>query len=152
MWDRYEFKAGDRVANADGAWAEVLSAAEAGTRLRIRYTGEGGDPPTVGTEDTVSVNDVVSVSPASPGPEWGEKVTAVLHRVPETEEAEGGFEAETMGGVPLGVSVTAFEDTAREALDRLLSALSAFGYSGPVAVEDATGLGRPERYDIDVAP
>lgn len=150
MWDRYEFKAGDRVARADGAWAEVLSAAEAGTRLRVRYTGEGADPSAAGTEGTVDVDEIASVSPVTPGPEWGERVTVVIHRVPETEETEGGFEAVTMTGVPLNVSVTAFEDTAHEALDRLLRALMAFGFSGAVAVEDATGLGRPERYEVQV--
>lgn len=35
--------------------------------------------------------EVVSVSES-----WGEKVTVVLHQVPESEDFEGGFEAVTM--------------------------------------------------------
>ncbi len=84
MWDRYEFKAGDRVARADGAWAEVLSVAGTGDRLRVRYTGEGGDPSLAGSEDELARDGVISVSPAPPGPEWGRKVVVVVHHVPES--------------------------------------------------------------------
>lgn len=55
----------------------------------------------------------------------------------------------TIGGVPLGVSITTGDaDTAHEALDRLVSALWLFGYSGAVAVEDATYVRGIERYEI----
>ncbi len=33
---------------------------------------------------------------------WEEKVTVVVHRVPESEGFEDGFEATTMTGVPRG--------------------------------------------------
>ena len=98
----------------------------------------------------MAVDEIVSVSPVSPGPQLGEGVTVLLHRVPETGGAEGGFEATVMKGVPLGVPVIAFEDTAREALGRLLRALTAFGFSGKVTVEDATELGRLERHEVRV--
>lgn len=39
-------------------------------------------------------------------------------------------------------------ESTSEAVDRLLAALRVFGYSGTVAVEDVTGLGRSERYEI----
>jgi hypothetical protein len=91
----------------------------------------------------------LSFSPAPPGPEWDERVTVVIHYIPESEETEGSYEAVTMGGVPLGVLVSAGEmETAQEALDRLLGALVAFGFSGIVAVEDATHTGRVQRYEI----
>jgi hypothetical protein len=75
----------------------------------------------------------------------------VIHRVPESEEYEGGFEAATMGGIPAMVIVTASDrDSKEEAFERLREGLSAFGFAGTLAVEDATGLGRPIRYEIDV--
>lgn len=150
MWDRYGFKPGDRVARADGAWAEVLSTAEGGARLRVRYTGEGADPPAAGTEDTVSVGEVVSVSPAPPGSGWEEKVAVVLHRVPETGDFEGGFEAVTMTGVPHGVIVTGGDPgTAAGALENLLAGLRAFGFRGTLAVEDATHIGGVNQYEVE---
>jgi hypothetical protein len=79
-------------------------------------------------------------------------VAVVVHHVPESEESEECYEAVTMGGVPLGVSITASDsDTAREALDRLLGALKVFGYAGAVAVEDATYTGGIQRYEIEVS-
>ncbi len=152
MWDRYEFKAGDRVAGTDGAWAEVLSA-KGGRRLRVRYTGEGAHPSRAGTEVEIGVNDVASVSPApyDGAAEWGERVTAVLHRVPETGDFEGGFEAVTMGGVPHNVIVTGSDpETAAGALENLLAGLRAFGFSGTLAVDDATYMGGVQRYEVEV--
>ncbi len=40
---------------------------------------------------------------------WVEKVTVVLHRVPEGEGFEGGFEAVTMADVPHRVSVAGID-------------------------------------------
>ena len=82
---------------------------------------------------------------------WGEKVTVVLHHVPEDEGFEGGFEAVTMSGVPHDVAVIGSDqDSAEGALEHLSAGLRAFGFSGRVAVEDATGAGRVERYDISI--
>lgn len=76
-------------------------------------------------------------------------MTAVLHRVPETEDFEGGFEAVTMGGVPHAVLVTGSDpETAAAALANLLAGLRAFGFSGTLAVEDATYIGGVQRYDV----
>ncbi len=75
-----------------------------------------------------------------------------MHHVPESEESEEGYEAVTMGGVPLGVSINASDsDTAQAALDRLLGALKVFGYAGLVAVEDATYMGGIQRYQLEVS-
>lgn len=82
---------------------------------------------------------------------WGERVTVVVHRVPETEGFEGGYEAVTMTGVPHGVSVTGSDpESAEEALDHLLDGLRAFGFAGRVAVEDATYIGGVQRYEVAV--
>ena len=150
MFDGREFKAGDRVAGSAGAWAEVLSVSEDGERLRVRFTGEGVDPPAPDTEGEMARGEIASLSPAPPGPAWGERVAVVVHRVPESAESEEGYGAVTMGGVPLGVSVEATDaDTAQEALERLLGALRAFGYAGTVAVEDATYIGGVNRYEVE---
>ena len=37
---------------------------------------------------------------------WGDRVTVVLHNVPETEDFKGGFEAVTMMGVSHNISIT----------------------------------------------
>jgi hypothetical protein len=83
------------------------------------------------------------------GEDWGEKVTVVLHHVPESEDFEGGFEAVTMMGVPHGVSITGSDPNSTEsALNHLLDGLRAFGFNGRVAVEDATYIGGVQRYEI----
>ena len=80
---------------------------------------------------------------------WDEKVTVVLHHVPEDEGFEGGFEAVTPTGVPHGVSITGNDrDSSEGALHHLLDGLRAFGFDGRVAVEDATGAGRVGRYEV----
>ncbi len=82
--------------------------------------------------------------------DWSNKVVIVLHHVPESEDYEGGFEAVTMSGVPHDVSVTGSDrDSAEAALDHLLAGLREFGFSGRVAIHDATSAGRTERYEIE---
>lgn len=86
-----------------------------------------------------------------PGPEWEERVNVVIHHVPESEESEEGYEAVTMGGVPLRAIVTHSDaDSPREALDGLLAALVAFGYSGTVVVHDATQSGHTDSYEVEI--
>lgn len=81
---------------------------------------------------------------------WEEKVTVVLHHVPESEDYEGGFEDVTMAGVPYGVSVTGSDpDSAEGALSHLLDGLRTFGFAGRVAVEDATEHGLVDRYLLE---
>lgn len=146
------FKPGDVLLLHDGTRAEVLAPTEEGRQILTRYLECPDDPSLVGTEGFVGDRDVAGFTPAPPGPEWGDKVTVVVYHVPESEESEGGYEAVTMGGVPLGVSVTASDaDTAHEALDRLLGALKAFGYVGTAAVEDATYVGGNHRYETEVS-
>ncbi len=80
---------------------------------------------------------------------WSEKVTVVVHHVPESEDYEGGFEAVTMAGVPHNVSVTGSDpESAEDALNHLLDGLRAFGFIGRVAVEDATRPGQVDRYEV----
>jgi hypothetical protein len=72
------------------------------------------------------------------GSAWGDKVIVVLHHVPESEEAEEGYEAVTTTGIPHGVAITANDsDSAEGALNRLLEGLRAFGFVGRVDVGDA---------------
>ncbi len=55
---------------------------------------------------------------------WGEKVTIVLHHVPESEDFEGGFEAVAMSGVPHNVLITGSDSESTEgALNHLLDGL-----------------------------
>lgn len=76
----------------------------------------------------------------------------MLYHVPESEEYEGGFEAVTMMGVPHNVSVTGRNpDFAESALSHVLDGLRAFGFTGYVAVEDATQTGKLERYEVSVS-
>lgn len=83
------------------------------------------------------------------GERWAEKVTIVLHYVPEDEGFEGGFEAVTMSGVPHDVSITGSDPTSAEgALNHLLDGLAALGFEGKAAVEDATTPGTMERYEV----
>ncbi len=85
------------------------------------------------------------------GKGWAEKVTVVVHRVPETEEYEGGFEAITMSEVPETVTVSAGDrDSKEEAFERLRQGLRAFGFTGTLDVQDATVLGRPVRYEVGI--
>lgn len=74
---------------------------------------------------------------------------AVVHRVPEIEGFEGGFEATTMTGVPHNVLITGSDyGTAAGALENLLAGRRTFGFSGTVSVEDATYIGGTQRYDV----
>lgn len=89
------------------------------------------------------------MSAASAG--WGSKVTAAVHHIPESEEFEGGYEAVTMTGVPENVAVVGSDpDSAEGALNHLAAGLRAFGFSGRIAIEDATYIGGVQRYEIDI--
>lgn len=83
------------------------------------------------------------------GEGWSRRVTVVVHRLPETEDFEGGYEAVTMTGVPRRVSVTGSDpESAEGALDHLLAGLRAFGFAGRVVVEDASCAGSVQRYEV----
>ncbi|QIN81127.1 hypothetical protein GBA65_22095 (plasmid) [Rubrobacter marinus] len=143
------FGPGDELLLYDGSRAEVLAPSEDGRSIRARYVESPHDPSLVGTEDLIIARMVAAFTPAPPGPEWGERVAVVVYHVSETEESEEGYEAVTMGGVPFGALVTASDaESPYQAVDRLLGALRAFGYSGAVAVEDVTEPGSSERYEI----
>lgn len=148
--DLWSFKPGDELVMRDGAKVEVISPTEDGKWIRVRYVEVPEDPSLIGTEDLMAEGEVSGFSLASPGPEWGEAVQVVVHHVPESEESEETYEAVTMRGTPFGASITAESpDGSREALERLLGALAAFGYSGRVAVQDVTQSGASERYEIE---
>lgn len=144
------FKPGDTLLLHNGSRAEVLSPTEDGRSIRARYVDAPENPLLVGTEGRIAEQEVSAFSPVPPGIEWGDRVVVVVHHVPESEEAEETYEAVTLAGTPLGVSIAADAPSAREALDRLMSALAAFGYSGTVTVEDATKPGRIERFEEEI--
>ena len=80
---------------------------------------------------------------------WDEKVMVVLHRVPEIEEFEGGYEAVTMTGVPHNVIVTGSDRNSAEiALNHLVDGLRAFSFAGRVAIDDETDADPVGRYQL----
>lgn len=82
---------------------------------------------------------------------WGEKVSAVLHHVPEDEDFEGGYEAETMTGVPNGVIITGTgEGSKKAALDHLVGGLALLGFRGTLVVDDVTEPGRNDDYRVEI--
>ena len=149
--DLWILKSGHKVRMRNGALAKVLSETEDGTRIRIEYLERGEGSPSAGVEDVAREQEVEALLGVAHPHEWGEEVAVMLHQVPESEEGEGGFEAVTMKGVPHGAVVTGHgSDSAEEALTQLLNGLEAFGFAGGVIVEDATGSGRPARFEVRV--
>ena len=56
-----QLKPGEQIALADGALAEVLVVLEDGSGVQVKYIDTMGEPEKVGTEETVSADDVISV-------------------------------------------------------------------------------------------
>lgn len=78
-------------------------------------------------------------------------MTVVVHRVPETKDYEGGYEAATLSGTPRGVVISSpGHASAEDALDNLLGALSELGFRSAISVEDATCVGGVQRYEAVV--
>jgi hypothetical protein len=150
--DLWLLKPGHKIRTHEGAEAEVLSETEDGEWIKVRYLESDNDPLFAETEDLVSRDEVEALLGVAEKRSWGEKVTVVLHYVPESEESEEAYEAVTMGGVPHNVTITSEDsDSSEVALNRMLDALRAFGFTGRVAVEDATYIGGVERYEVEVA-
>ena len=83
---------------------------------------------------------------------WGEEVSAVLHHVPEDEDFEGSYEAETMTGVPNGVRITGSGEESKEAaLDHLVGGLMLLGFRGALVVDDVTEPGRNDNYRVEIS-
>lgn len=144
-------KPGHKVGLRGGGTAEVLSETQDGEWILVRYL-EADDPSLAGSEDLASANEIETLLGIVHPTEWRGHCTVHVHHVPEGEESEEGYEALTMGGVPYGVSITGYgDDSAQEALDQLLCALKAFGFSGTVRVEDATYIGGVQRYEVAVS-
>jgi len=149
--DLWLLKPGHKIKTRDGAEAEVLSETEDGEWIRVRYPESGDDPLFSGTEDLVSEDEVEALLGVAAKGTWDGKVTIILHRVPESEESEGSYEATTMRGIPHNVIITSGDsDSAEGALNRMLDALQVFGFSGRVTVEDTTYIGSVQRYEVDV--
>lgn len=150
--DVWHLKPGHKVRTHGGAEAEVLSESEDGEWVEVRYLEGGeGDLRGFGSEKLAHKDEIEALLGVTHQSNWGEEVAVVVHRVPESEESEEGYEAVTMKGVPHGVIVTGSDpDSAKGALDRLVSGLKAFGFAGSVAVEDATHAGGVMRYGLDV--
>jgi hypothetical protein len=84
---------------------------------------------------------------------WDETVTVLLHHVPDSEEFEGGYEAETMKDVPNDVRISCDDpDSMEEALDHFIGGLALLGFEGRVVVEDAAELGPKQRYEVEAPP
>jgi hypothetical protein len=84
-------------------------------------------------------------------PAAGEEVLAVLHHVPEDEDFKGGYEDETMTGVPNGVRITGSgEDSKEAALDHLVGGLMLLGFRGALVVDDVTEPGRNDNYRVEI--
>lgn len=144
-------KPGHRVRTRGGAEAEVLAETEDGAWVKVRYLEVEDDPTLAGAEDLVSEGEVEALLGVVSTGGWGEKVTVILHHIPESEEHEEGYEAVTMKGVPHNVSITGSDPHSAEgALNHLMDGLRALGFDGRVAVEDATRLGPIERYEVSV--
>jgi hypothetical protein len=142
---------GHKVRLRNGALAKVLSETQDGAWIRVEYLEPGSSFASMGTEDTVNEREVEALLGVAHPRAWGEEATVVLHYMPESEGSEAYFEAVTMKGVPYGVSVSGSDpDLAEKALNQLLDGLKAFGFTGRVIVEDVTGSGHPERYEVQV--
>ena len=150
--DLWLLRPGHRIRTRDGTEAEVLTETEDGAWIQVRYLEVSDDPSLAGTEGLVSEGEVEALLGVARTGGWGEKVTVILHHIPESEESEEGYEAVTMKGVPYAVSVTGSDpDSAEGALNHLLDGLRTFGFTGRVAVEDTTEPGSIKRYEIDMS-
>jgi len=151
--DLWLLRPGHKIRTRDGTEAEVLAETEDGAWIRVRYLEVDDDPTLAGTEDLVSEAEVEALLGVARTGTWGEKVTVILHHIPESEEHEGGYEVVTMTGVPHNVSIACGDrDSAGAALDQLLAALRVFGFTARVVVEDVTEPGAIERYEVEVHP
>jgi hypothetical protein len=88
-------KPGHKIRVRNGAEAEVLSETEDGEWVKVRYLVDEVSSLTK-AEDLVNESDVEALLGVTRNKTWGDKVTVVLHRIPESEEYEGGYETETM--------------------------------------------------------
>lgn len=150
--DLWLLKPGHKIKTRDGVEAEVLSETEDGEWIRVRYLNGGEDPLFTGTEDLAHRDEVEALLGVAHKSTWGDKVTVILHHVPESEESEECYEAVTMKGVPHGVIITgSAPDSAEGALNHMLNGLRAFGFTGRVVVEDATYIGGVQRYEVDLS-
>ncbi len=118
-----------------------------------QVTRRRGRPRFAGTEDLAHTDEIAALLGVAHQSTWRGSVAVIVHRVPESEESEGSYEAVTMNGVPYGVIITGSDpDSAEGSLDQLVSGLKAFGFVGRVAVEDTTHIGGMRRYEVEVVP
>lgn len=142
-------KPGHKIRLRNGAVARVLNETKDGTSIEVEYLESEVDAPLAGAQDLVKEHEVEVLLGVAHPRTWEDEITLMLHYSPESEDSEAYFEAVTMKGVPYGVSITGSSpDNAEAALNQLLDGLEAFGFAGHVIVEDATSVGRPERYDL----
>jgi hypothetical protein len=88
-------KPGHKIRVRNGAEAAVLSETEDGEWVKVRYLVDEVSSLTR-AEDLVNESDVEALLDVTRNKTWGDKVTVVLHCIPESEEYEGGYETETM--------------------------------------------------------
>ncbi len=147
--DLWMLKPGHKVRMRDGSVARVLAETEDGASIKVEYLEPGGTPLQVDVEDMVDKQEVEVLLGVAHLQTWEDRVTVVVHHIPESGDSEAGYEAVTMKGVPYGVAVTGYDSgSAEAALNNLLDGLRAFGFEGRVAVEDATRFGAVDRYEV----
>ena len=78
-------KPGHKIKTFEGAEAEVLSETEDGEWIRIRYLDDQDDPLFTGTEDLAHRDEVEMLLGVAHKGSWGDRVTVVVHHVPESE-------------------------------------------------------------------
>jgi hypothetical protein len=86
-------KPGHKIKTNDGAEAEVLAETEDGEWIRVRYLQSDDDPLFAGTEDLAHRDEVEALLGVAHDSAWRDKVTVVVHHIPESEESEGEYEA-----------------------------------------------------------
>lgn len=124
---------GHRVRTRDGREAEVIGESPEGSAVRVAYLGaEGpfGIRERTGAEDLLGGEEVEALLGAEPPVSWHERVSVVLHHVPESEEGPEEYRAETLSGVPNDVKIEGGGGSARAALDHLLGGAVAHGLPG----------------------
>jgi hypothetical protein len=91
--DLWMLRPGHKIRVRDGGEAEVLSETEDGEWIRVRYLDSQDDPQFAGTEDLAHRDEIGVLLGVAHKSTWGDRVTVILHHVPESEANESGYEA-----------------------------------------------------------
>jgi hypothetical protein len=78
-------KPGHKIRTREGAEFEILSETEDGGWITVRYLGDQDGPLFAGTEDLAHRDEVEVLMGVAHKDTWGDRVTVILHHVPESE-------------------------------------------------------------------